>query len=61
MLDLGGPSLGHVAMYCKRPSLLFLKAAARKLAEGLTALHAAGVCHGGKYCSPNIYGTLSAH
>jgi serine/threonine-protein kinase SRPK3 len=48
VLDLGGPSLGHVTLYCKRPPVPFLKAAARKLAEGLAALHAAGVCHGGK-------------
>ena len=61
VLDLGGPSLKHVTLYCKRPSLPFLKAAARKLVEGLAALHAAGVCHGGKYRSPDSYGTCSIH
>ncbi|KAF2789049.1 kinase-like protein, partial [Melanomma pulvis-pyrius CBS 109.77] len=46
VLDFGGPSLKHLSLYCKRPPLSFLKAAARKLAEGLAALHSAGVCHG---------------
>lgn len=61
VLDLGGPSLGHLTLYCKRPPLPFLKTAARTLAEGLAALHAAGICHGGKCCSPNFYGTRSTH
>lgn len=55
VLELGGPSLGGITLHCKRPPLPFLKAAARNLAEGLAALHAAGVCHGGKCRSPNSY------
>ncbi|KAL6703547.1 hypothetical protein ACN47E_009572 [Coniothyrium glycines] len=46
VLDFGGPSLRWVTLYCKRPPLPFLKAAALKLAEGLAAVHEAGVCHG---------------
>ena len=61
VLELGGPSLGHLSVYCKRPSFSFLKAAARELVEGLAALHAAGVCHGGKCRPSNFYGTRSTH
>jgi serine/threonine-protein kinase SRPK3 len=61
VLDPGGPSLKHLTVYCKRPPLPFLKAAARKLANGLAALHSAGVCHGGKLFSPNFYETPSTH
>lgn len=57
VLDLGGPSLGHIALCCKRPPLKFLKAAARNLVEGVVALHAAGVYHGGKCYSPDFQGT----
>ncbi|KAF1954237.1 kinase-like protein [Byssothecium circinans] len=46
VLDVGGPSLKLLSLYCKRPPLPFLKAATRKLAEGVAALHSAGVCHG---------------
>lgn len=48
VLDLAGPSLRHVTLYGERPPLPFLQAAAQKLAEGVTGLHVAGVCHGGK-------------
>jgi len=34
--------------------LEYLKAAARNLVEGVAVLHAAGVCHGGKYYSPDF-------
>lgn len=62
VLDLGGPSLKHLSMYSKRPPLPFRKAASRKLAEGVAALHSAGVCHGGKRRLPgNFYGTPSTH
>lgn len=61
MLDFGGPSLKHLSINCKRPLFPFLKAAARKLAEGLAALHSASVCHGGKRCSPKFYGTPFTH
>ncbi|KAF1842628.1 kinase-like protein [Cucurbitaria berberidis CBS 394.84] len=46
VLDLGGPSLRRVTLYCKHPPLPFLKVAAMKIAEGVAALHEAGVCHG---------------
>jgi serine/threonine-protein kinase SRPK3 len=51
VLDLAGPSLHYMAVYYtdQRPALSFLKVAARRLAEGLAGLHAAGVCHGGKH------------
>ena len=61
VLDLGGPSLKLLSLYCKRPPLPFLKAATRKLAEGVAALHLAGVCHGGKCCSPGFYRTPSTN
>jgi serine/threonine-protein kinase SRPK3 len=47
VLDLGGPSLRRVTLYCKRLSLPFLKTATMRLAEGVAALHKGGVCHGG--------------
>jgi len=53
VLEFGGPSLQRLTFYCKRPPLPFLKAAARSLAEGVAALHEAGVCHGGQY-SPRM-------
>jgi serine/threonine-protein kinase SRPK3 len=61
VLDVGGPSLRHVSIYCKRAPMSILKPAARKLAEGLAVLHSAGICHGGKRCFPQIMLDFSTH
>jgi serine/threonine-protein kinase SRPK3 len=55
------PSLKYLSLYYKRPPLPFLKAAAkvREIVESLAAIHSAGVCHGGKRCSPNFNRTPS--
>lgn len=50
VLDLGGPSIQHIASRRKQLPLPFLKEASRNLALALAALHAAGVCHAGKQC-----------
>ena len=51
VMDLGGPSLHQLTSRGtdRRPAFSFLKAAARGLVDGVAILHAAGVCHGGKY------------
>ncbi|KAF2432916.1 kinase-like protein [Tothia fuscella] len=46
VLDVGGPSLEHLILYCKRLPLPFRIDAARNLTEGLATLHSAGICHG---------------
>lgn len=55
MLELGGPSLKYLSIYSERPTLPFLQSATKKLAEGIAAIHSAGVCYGGKYFPPELY------